>query len=264
MTLLWILSATATASDEKELATITPGKLLSIEIDKSSAELPIARFGLNNVVVLDRKTYWRILCGISLDTLPGRYLVYYHGNPTQEQPRSLNFTVEPSPPDSLNAIVPLSDLSADVPNALMSQTLTTTLEFENSSEPSLPFITPINNANREVNETQLAIDDSGGLWMQLNPTLDSQIIAPSHGIVSAITKNDLGWFKVILDHGRGALSVIATKAPLLVKVGSGVTRNQALTRSFVNEADTTAPASAYWQVVLNKATIDPLELVHSD
>jgi len=59
----------------KELPTVLPGEFLSFRVKKHLDARPDIYFGRHQATVLDDKSHWRVLVGVSKNTIAGKYLI---------------------------------------------------------------------------------------------------------------------------------------------------------------------------------------------
>ena len=242
------LNSTTRASAQENFA--YPGGVAEIVVPKTSKQPPLITFGTKEVVVLEQLQSWRALVGISLDTLPGNYIVLVKANKNMPA-RAITFSVR-------QHHYAITQETVITPRKLA---MLTSLDFDNTAPPKLPLKTPIEGIWQD-NFGQIAA--AGPNLIQQNhvsfsPPAGTQqvVLAPQQGIVSHIVQPDGFGASLCLDHGRGLFSVLHGIQELTVEVGNGVMAGAVLGKIDASK-NTSSPAYLAWQCVLNEVNINPL------
>ena len=114
-----------------------PGGVVELFVPKTSANLPLVRFGIREPIVIDENDRWRILIGISLATVPGEYLVYV--KQLDEPAFDLHFDVQPNA-----SAVTENTIDAQSNVYMTDHTKFSELDYSNSVQPLLPLNPPVN------------------------------------------------------------------------------------------------------------------------
>jgi hypothetical protein len=241
-----------------------PGGIAELTIVKDSADMPEVRFGLNEPVIMEYKDHWRILIGLSLDTLPGEYVAYVKSGiegstghykkivvkqydyPFQEYSR-LDGVIDQ------RAIFKTDDSFSDI-------------DFSNTQQPSLPLRWPLegrwsNNFGHKLYNTKQAVLHTPNAIV-VSTTILSTVISPQSAIVSKIRTSESGISSVTLDHGRGLYSILSGLNDITVEIGDGLVAGAVIGKLLaVDEGtlDASAPVdkTLVWQTVINNAYVDP-------
>lgn len=268
-----LISVACTTANAQDTVSINsefsfPGGFVELTIDKQSDELPIARFGIHEPIVIQEKSSWRIIVGLSLETLPGDYVVYVKRATKGSPAFNLKFTVaQKKYPLAEQLISPQQ--TQEVKGVLSSLS---DIDFSNSVEPSLPLRLPFNGDWLDEFGTIHQVQDGtfvaqNQLRHQAAPL--STVQAPQNAIVSLIKTSSDGTSTMVLDHGRGLYSIISGFGDLTVETGNGVVAGAVLGRvqaTGVNDANSQARQTSMlgWQLVINSNYVNPLLLVAPD
>ena len=238
-----------------------PGGIFLLSLEKQSSIPPIVRFGNKEVAVLEYEKEWIALIGISMQQLPGEYLVYFRQSAIDEVASFMKFTVQAQRTGTLN------ESSKKFPPSLkrMSE-----LDFENSVPPKVPLTTPFESA---------WTDEYGALSSSPNNQIQavnflytyakerSLIRAPQAGFVSNIIDSDDGTQSIVIDHGQGLYSLIHGLTDLTVEIGNGVTNRAVIGKvatpaqsGSTRDASVESLGQVFWQVQLNGVFINPIYL----
>lgn len=252
-----------------------PGGIAELRLPKSSANLPLVKFGLREPVIIDAGDHWRILVGIELDTLPGEYLLYIKPAATDSEASTAKFTVQ-------QRLFPLQNTTPERPLKIVHKHFSE-LDFSNSNQPELPLQLPVNWPDQwsrnfghisGLEELQQEVDDFDDAseadeslkqqnYISLTTTALAPVIAPQNAIISRVIQSDEGLATVFLDHGRGVYSVISGVANLNVELGNGVVAGAVIGKS-PQQSDIATPHTLYWQTVINGVYVDPWLLADNE
>ncbi|MBL4672843.1 MAG: peptidoglycan DD-metalloendopeptidase family protein [Arenicella sp.] len=241
-----------------------PGGLAQFTLTKNSPDIPEVKFGTNEPVVIEYADYWRILVGLSLETLPGEYVVYIKsgvdGSTVQYQKivvKQNNYPFrEYSERNGIidrHVVFEAADSFSDI-------------DFSNTQQPTLPLQWPLdgkwsNNFGHKLYDTKL-----GALYtpnaVVISATELSTVVSPQTALVSKIETSASGISTVYLDHGRGLYSILSGLSDITVKVGSGIVSGTAIGKLIATDEgaldqSVSAGKTLVWQTVMNNAYIDP-------
>lgn len=257
-----------------------PGGIIELVWQKTSSETPIVKFGLEEPAIIHRGNYWHILIGLSLDTLPGDYVLYIK-DPGSELPgTSLTFSVK-------QKLYPVSELEGELPRFNSLPEPISLLDFANSTPPKLPFRPPVegewetNFGRVFTNRRAAAITPS--ITQRFNSLSTDEIkmvVAPQSGIICRIDENSQnGSARIAIDHGRGVYTILDGVDDLSVEIGNGIVAGAAIGRlkpsnelTIQSDADLVdtltrktsnpypRPGTLNWYCILNNAIVDPIIL----
>lgn len=260
-----------------------PGGIVDLRWLKTSSQTPIVKFGLHDPIILEEKKHWRALVGISLDTLPGEYVLYVKDANSELPGTSLRFNVEQKLYPIIEVPEPLSTVRS-LPKTLSS------LSFNNSVPPTLPLRMPIDGDwDTNYGNIYTTIDNrSLATTTQYHAGFASDqiemVTAPQNGIVCKIERNaDTAPATVCIDHGRGLISVLTGISDLSVEVGNGIVAGAVIGRlkplaenatvadsgtfstsskpqSQSNSPSGSPSAELTWSCIVNDVAVDPLIL----
>ncbi|MFT6101097.1 MAG: hypothetical protein ACJAYF_003659 [Arenicella sp.] len=241
-----------------------PGGVAQLTIPKSSSDTPEVKFGLNEPIVIEYLDYWRILVGLSLETLPGEYVVYIKSG------------VDGSTVEYKKIVVKQNDYpfrEYSDRNSIVNHHATikaansfNELDYSNTQQPSLPLRWPLdgswsNNFGHKLYDTRLAtLFTPNALF--ISATELSTVVSPQSAIVSKIATSASGVSTVYLDHGRGLYSILSGLSDITVEVGNGVVSGAVIGTLLANDEGAldksiSADQTLIWQTVINNAYVDP-------
>ena len=243
-----------------------PGGVAELWIPKISQNLPTVMFGMSEPVIIDRDQQWQILIGLSLNTLPGEYVVYVKENDAETPAYSLPFNVEHKTNSIIQGEIKFEFLESEI-NPLSE------LSYNNTEQPKLPLSLPVAgkwadyfgflmmdiNSNPESGNHQLQD------YVSLSTSELSTVEAPSNAIVSRIvfesdnSDNANPLATIFLDHGRGLFSIISGLSDLSVETGNGVVAGAVIGKLPPSNEDL---STLYWRCSMNGVLINPLILTH--
>ena len=242
-----------------------PGGVAELLLKKQSTLIPTVHYGTQEPAVLDQGTYWQILIGIDLDTLPGEYIVYFKETGLEVSDYSITFQVMPKTYSAINNIRQPYNSAYNIDYRQFSE-----LNFSNTVQPALPLQFPLagqwdNFFGYLPNQTELNNRKSFNTnstqpynHISLIASQLTTVSAPQNAIISRITyatqANQLA--TVFLDHGRGLYSIISGLNDLSVETGDGVVAGAVIGKLPASTSPDN-PAELIWQCVMNGAYIDP-------
>ncbi len=241
-----------------------PGGSIALILGSADTPLPITKFGGRRVLVTRHHNLWVALLGLSLDTVPGRYIVSVTNNDEPEirdfvvkphrypvrrvveQTRRRETSTHPTQPalaDLYEKLLPMTSLWSEVPDV------------------DLPLRTPVDGrqineyGSRQVKGDQLTkpVD-----YAEFETAPDAQVRSPGRGRVHELINVDDAGVLVCIDHGMGLLSFIGPIPSVQVKVGDRLAKNQVLA---VLPQSGAPLSSVSWLLSLNQAFINPMLLV---
>ncbi len=234
-----------------------PGGVVEFRLAKISAELPEVRYGLREPVVIEEKSHWRILIGISLDTLPGNYLIYVKRSLEGSTGEHKGIDVEQYHYPLLENNGPLGELLRREHKSVSD------IDFSNTQQPSLPLLMPVKGDWSDTFGHRRFDPDSNMLVAQnaisLTTTELAMAVAPQNAIVSKIEFSDSGVAAIFLDHGRGLYSILEGLEDLTVEIGNGVVAGAVIGRLARIKPDSEIKRLV-WQTQLNGSYVNPLIL----
>ncbi len=244
-----------------------PGGIVELTLKKKSGNPPVVRYGLQEPALLEQDNDWRVLIGISLEQLPGNYLVYVREDNEEETATYESINVN-------HKSYPLLKNSAGSVKKLQTFKTLSELDFKNSQPPSMPMQTPFE-ASWDLGFGTIFSNDSNQAYTQNHTFAQANartlIKAPQVGIVCKVKKNKNGLFTVVLDHGRGIYSLLHNLDDITVELGNGVVAGAVLgkvseVKKPSTEQDNTQTTEigkpVYWQVQLNGVFVNPLYLIN--
>ncbi len=246
-----------------------PGGVVQLNLAKDSETLPDVKFGLKDPIVMEYPNHWRVLIGLSLDTLPGEYVAYIKPSIEGASGQYEKVVVE-------QHIYPFSEYSEL--NSLLSQqavfkthTSFSELDFSNTRQPSLPLRWPLegnwsNNFGHKLYDSeQSKLHTPNAIVIRAEKL--STVVAPQTAIVSKIEVSESGTSTVFLDHGRGLYSVLAGLSDLTVELGNGIVAGAVIGKIAGPNNDPTnestlIASTLVWQTVMNSTYVDPQILIN--
>lgn len=244
-----------------------PGGVAQITVAKESDEVPNVKFGLNEPVIIEYKQHWRILIGLSLDTLPGEYVAYikpgFEGATAKYEKVIVKQHIYP--------FKEYSELNAEISNQAIVQTHKSfsDIDFSNTQQPTLPLSWPVKGKWSENFGHKLYDQKKATLHtpnaMVISTDRLSTVLSPQSAIVSKIETTKSGLYTVFLDHGRGLYSILSGLSDITVELGNGIVAGAVIGKlpaGNTANGDNTPLATRrlIWQTVINNTYIDPLIL----
>lgn len=249
--------------------------ILRFDVPKVSADLPSARFGIFDLLVLDKGSHWQIVVALDPSILAGDYLIYFNDAPNAAQGKAIPLTIvaHSQPAAGQSAPAPVVSARPSWPRALLA------LNFLNSSEPKLPFVTavekPLEPRMTRIEQIRSVTRQATGLVLSQDAMrqLTAQglddgaipLVAPSQGIVANLLESQGSPTLLILDHGRSLISLFAFNGEPQVDIGAGVEQGQLLANIRLTEpANNTAQPDLIWWVSVNGAILSPQQFIDWD
>lgn len=234
-----------------------PGGIAELRVEKKSSELPEVKYGLQDTVILDAGSHWRVIIGLALDTLPGSYLTYVKPNVKDSSAFVEKFQVE-------QKVYPIHEKSPGYRVQLLHQQLSE-LNYSNSAEPEFPLLLPVNSLGQWQDNFGHLYQDPNSLKLMtqnhimLETTALAPVLAPQNALVTKITIDENQLSTIYLDHGRGLFSIISGLRELSVSVGNGVVAGAVLGK-LPTLSNNNQPSTLYWQCILNGVLVNPMLL----
>lgn len=245
-----------------------PGGIVDLTLEKTSSDLPVIKYGLHETTIIDQGTHWRILVGISLDTLPGEYLLYVKHQTKDSVAFNKRFHIN----QKSTAFLKQEEFS--------SQTTThnydhfSDIDFTNSAAPEIPLRYP---AKGQWANYFGAFDNSNTRarnFISLTTAEQITVVAPQNAIVTRIIENPIkrtsqrndssrtseqkANYTLFLDHGRGLYSILSGLMDITVETGNGVLAGNVLGKVHSQQnALSNQSSTLIWQTVLNDAYVNP-------
>jgi len=235
-----------------------PGGVVEIRVDKKNTFLPEIQYGIHEPAIIEEENNWRILIGLSLDTIPGEYLVY------------LKHEIDGATSEHIKFFVEQKNYPVRVLNKKPKQTIKqvnlslTKLDYENTQQPNLPLRFPaegdwnlefgtvfFDNKSKKANtQNQIFFETSSIISVR----------SPENALISNIIIQKDGSSTVFLDHGRGLYSVIGGITDLNVEIGNGVVSGAVIgkvTPAASLKKNAAATNTLTWQCILNGIYVNP-------
>ncbi len=234
-----------------------PGGIVAFSITKESSELPEVRYGTREPIVIERARHWHILVGLSLETLPGEYLIYIKRAVDDSRAFVETFNVEQKNYSTLSG-------NRQAKNIYAKHTVLNDLDFKNTDQPTLPLRYPVESDWIKRFGQVLNTKSEEVIRQNLISTVItniSTVVAPQNAIVSRIETDEFDISTLFLDHGRGLYSVIRGVTDLSIETGNGVMAGAVLGKSPVYEGRN---STISWQVIMNGVYVNPVLLVEAD
>ena len=235
-----------------------PGGIIELNLEKQSDQLPVLKFGLADPTIIEYKDHWRVIVGVSLDTLPGQYVLYY--KPSYDG--ATGEYIEVSVQQKLRPFIK-SDRAENQLNAIsLTHTSFSELDYSNTQQPDLPLLTPVNGVWTE-NFGHQFFDEKAGTILTPNSAVlissdDKIVTSPQSAIVSKVTTDQSGVSTVYLDHGRGLYSVLIGISDLTIEAGNGIVAGAVLGRLIDDDfSSSNKQPKLIWQTVVNGAYVNP-------
>ncbi len=235
---------------------VEAGSVLSFTVPKINQQLPIVRFGTQDLLVLDKSNEWQVIAAISEEILGGEYLIYFRYDSEDAEAQALPIRVRTG-----DAFVGRADSDSRLIGEWQTQwpRSLSALDFDNSSEPNLPFTAIIPRTLSEIS-TRVSKHRVEHTATALHATLNEPeiLVAPSSAIVSTIENKGNQEHIMVLAHGREVYSIIAFTGEPLVAVGDGVNPEQALAAL---SGSASSARSITWWLQANNTLISPQHFI---
>lgn len=234
-----------------------PGGIVDLTIDKYGSDLPEIKYGIREPVIIDQGNDWRVLIGISLETLPGEYLLYV-------KPALKDMPAEHKKFEVRQHSYPLHSKDEQrISDSLRLHKEFSQINFSNTEQPHLPLRYPIEGQwadffGHTIYEAEAKRVIAQNL-VSLTTTELLTVHAPQNAIVSKIETDENGLATIFLDHGRGLFSIISGVADLSIEPGNGVVAG-AVIGKLPAQISVDRPMKITWQCVLNGAYVNPIIL----
>ncbi len=249
--------------------------VIHFNVPKTSADLPDVRFGIFDLLVLDKRRQWQILVALDASIVAGDYVIYFNDDQDAPQGKAIPLTVVADTRSNTTY-----DAHPNLANILVAQPTwpraLSALDFLNSAEPNLPFRAaidqPLEPITTQIERVRFTSRRATALTMAAEslPPLAEQnpmesvvpLVAPSQGIVTNILEVQDSPTLLILDHGRSLISLFAFNGTPEVSMGSGVAQGQVLANIRISAParETTQPDFLWW-ASLNGAIISPQHFI---
>lgn len=263
-----MLSNNVLLAKENALPLNFPGGVAMFDIEKLSDDLPDVKYGLAEPAILDQVTYWTIIIGIGLDTLPGEYVAYIkHGGKNVSGLHKKIIVRQHNPPYFQAKPKQVSEFeSLKVDHKSLSS-----IDFNNTQQPNFPLQRPLSGEWSDYFGHNISLNLKKGLItpnaVSLTTTQLASIVSPQNAIVTKIETIDGDLNRVFLDHGRGVYSIISGITDLTVEVSNGIVAGAVIgklpSNNRTNRKDSVIKANRLvWQTVMNGEFVNPLLLTN--
>jgi hypothetical protein len=234
-----------------------PGGVAVLSIEKQSDDLPEIKYGTRDPVVMDLAGQWQVLIGISLQTLPGEYLLYIKPAVKDMPAQHKTFNVK-------QYSYPLhSETNRSITNSFREHEQLSEIAFENTQQPYLPLLYPADGQwSDSFGHTVYDMDEQKSVaqnLVSLTTTKLLTVVAPQNAIVSKIETDANQASTIFLDHGRGLYSVVGGVTDLSIEVGNGVLAG-AVIGKLPPQSSNEEPKKLTWQCILNGVYVNPIIL----
>jgi hypothetical protein len=241
-----------------------PGGSVALILGPTDSPRPVTKFGGRRVLVTRHQDHWVALLGLSLDTVPGRYIVSISVN---DEPEIRDFVVKPHR-YPVRRVEERARRRETSPNAaqpvfaeLDEELLPLTALWSEDLDVDLPLRAPVD--GRQINEYGLRLVRGDELttpvdYAEFETEPNAQVHSPARGRIHTLLSVEDAGLIVCIDHGMGLLSFVGPMPRLEVKVGDHVTKNQVVGMLSQGGA---MPLKVGWLVSLNQAFINPMLLV---
>jgi murein DD-endopeptidase MepM/ murein hydrolase activator NlpD len=234
-----------------------PGGVAVLSIDKQNEALPEIKYGTREPVVLDREGQWQVLIGISLQTLPGEYLMYIKPAVKNMPARHKTFNVK-------QYSYPLhSETDQSISEFFHEHETLSEIAFANTQQPYLPLQYPADGQwsdffGHTVYDQRQQKTVAQNL-VSLTTTELLSVKAPQNAIVTKIETDANQISTIFLDHGRGLYSVIGGVTDLSINTGNGVVAG-AVIGKLPSQNSNEEAKQLTWQCILNGVYVNPIIL----
>ncbi len=241
-----------------------PGGSVALILGSTDTPRPVTKFGGRRVLVTRHQDHWVALLGLSLDTVPGRYIASVSNN---DEPEIRDFVVKPHRYPVRRVVEQTRRRETSTNPAqpgladLYEKLLPMTSLWSEGVDVDLPLRAPVD--GRQINEygsRQVKGDDLTKPvdFAEFETGANAQARSPGRGRVHELIVFDDAGVIVCIDHGMGLLSFIGPLPSVRVNVGDRLAKNQVLG---VLPQGGAAPSTVRWLVSLNQAFINPMLLV---
>lgn len=243
-----------------------PGGIATVVLGPAGTPKPTAHFGRHAVMVTQDKGRWVSIVGLGLDVVPGRYILKttdqdHVTNAHEFTVRAHRYRVTQVAPivkkvrGKRAAPIILSDMTYDPRVYALPQQPVETI-------PELPLRLPVDGVepNDRFGEREVGPEETSQPIRYLEFTVSSEraVLAPGAGRIAGVLSLAAGDMLVI-DHGRGLLSLLWPLSAVPVKVNEDVARGAQLGRPILQpESDT---GQLRWSVALNAEFVNPRLLI---
>ncbi len=240
--------------------------LRKLMTESEQAAMPQVYFGRHQTIVLDNDDYWKVIIGVNLQSIPGRYVASVVE--ADKSNGKLDFTVIP------HHYSLASDIGKTVKNRLIGRLLSrkpqTTTQFKilkdlpwSNLSPQLPLNYPAKGSWSDQfghvyqNSDQQMVQTES---IQLTTTQPQLITSPADAICLQIDEED-GRFSVWLDHGMGLFSHISGLPDIAIEEQDKIIQGSMIS-NITDNASNRRPTKVVWRVVMNNALINPHIMTH--
>lgn len=240
-----LLGAPAAAS--QFIVDAVPGGLVEIPLAAVDQPRPDAYFGQKRVLVMKFGRRWSALVGLSLDLVPGGYVVQIDRAGSDEVIDD-EFTVYPGRGDGQTVV------TLPGPPAVAQETA---FSWREPLDAELPLTAPVRRPAQRTFGRPRREPGSGPAYadfVAFHIAADMVIRSPGAGRVSATVNDESGTY-VWIDHGMSLYSRLGPVTATTLNATDPVQAGRPIGRLRLDEDDT--QRSFYWSVFLNGAAIDP-------
>jgi murein DD-endopeptidase MepM/ murein hydrolase activator NlpD len=242
-------------------AAAVPGGVVTVEIPGAADEAPVVSFNGAPVMVLKQPKGWVAIVGVNLDTPPGELALDVQ-QPGAD-PRRVTFTIGPKTYRTQQLKVPPSQVNLSPEDearvARETEKVRAALAgFTPDAPATLRFSQPVPGPRsssfglRRVFNGEARRPHSG---MDIAAPSGTPIKAPLAGRVVDVGNYFFNGNNVIVDHGRGLMTMYCHLSKIRVEVGQELTRGAVL--GDVGATGRVTGPHLHWGVILNGNSVDP-------
>ena len=238
-----------------------PGGITEVLIKKKGPLLPEIKYGIQQPTIIEQNDHWRILVGLSLDTIPGEYLIYLKHDLDDATSENIKFTVKQK---DQTIVLSNTKLNSEIERTHKN---VNKLGYENSRQPNLPLLFPakgnwnLDFGSIHYNPKNKKSKIQNQLLLKTKNVIS--VLSPENALVSNIINNQNGTSTIFLDHGRGLYSVMSGITDLSVEIGNGVLSGAVIGKVTPKTDFKKTPVAATtltWQCILNGIYVNPATL----
>ncbi len=260
-----VLAALPTAAGALPQQRLAPGGIAVVALGSASAPIPLASYRDRRVLVVAAEGQWHALIGISLGARPGLHTFAVtttgqHGQPIRRQ---RSFTVRKWPHYEEQQLT-VEDRYVELPPEVLGRIqrekahLGRVKSTRSGGQPSLVFAAPLEGTrtgsfgSRRIFNGRPRRPHSG---MDIAAPEGTPIRAPASGAVIDSGDYYFNGKTLVLDHGRGLISLFCHLSQIDVQPGQRVERGVHLGR--VGSTGRVTGPHLHWSLGLNRNWIDP-------
>jgi len=245
------------------------GGVVTFVLNKPTVKDFSIYLGQTKAVCIERKNSLKVMAGIDVDTLFGRYLL--SARTKKRHLLGMPFEVKPFSHKYLEKAPDMNGVELEPSDKLIKSLLWS------NREPLLPLIYPVTRswsddfgAYYSLNSSQ-ATGENEELrevkHLRSRISSPTTVLSPSKAVVFTVSFNEKTGYSVLLDHGMGLFSEISGLPNISIEEQDIVTQGALIshfTREDFVEKGLTKKQIVFWRVFLTKALIDPRSLIQTN